>query len=185
MIVVPVFYSALPVNWLRVIAAFCLVFNGATIAECLYSLVQERDFPVTLKPFPTYSKAIDVSITRMFTIAYVGVSAMAIGADLILLLTVKSEPYKALRTFFYWNIFHFGVDVTVILIFFVATITKYDVNKAFVSMPQLMFVATALRASILCSLYRTFQMYSPGSGNAQNEGPLVHVRRASPASEAN
>ncbi|XP_065297948.1 uncharacterized protein [Dermacentor albipictus] len=154
MIVVPVFYSALPVNWLRVIAAFCLVFNGATIAECLYSLVQERDFPVTLKPFPTYSKAIDVSITRMFTIAYVGVSAMAIGADLILLLTVKSEPYKALRTFFYWNIFHFGVDVTVILIFFVATITKYDVNKAFVSMPQLMFVATALRENEQYALFR-------------------------------
>ncbi|KAL1446454.1 hypothetical protein MTO96_044580, partial [Rhipicephalus appendiculatus] len=60
----------------------------------------------------------------MLAIAYIGVSAIAVGADLILLLIVKSEPYKALRGFFYWNVFHFGVDLTIILTFFIAVLTK-------------------------------------------------------------
>lgn len=34
------------------------LFNGATIGECVYNLVEGRDLPVTLKPFPAYSEAV-------------------------------------------------------------------------------------------------------------------------------
>ncbi|KAL3190455.1 hypothetical protein MRX96_019974 [Rhipicephalus microplus] len=64
----------------------------------------------------------------MFTVAYIGVCAIAVGVDLILLLIVKSEPYKALHAFFYWNVFHFVVDLTIILAFFIAVLTKVSVS---------------------------------------------------------
>ncbi|XP_077512031.1 uncharacterized protein LOC144122959 [Amblyomma americanum] len=184
MIVVPIVFTVVPTKWLLAIAAFCVIFNTATIAECVYSLVENRDFSITLKPFPTYSKAIDVTTTRAFAVAYIVISALAVGADLVLLLTVKSNPYKALRTFVYWNAFHFAADFVIMGVFFIAVLTKYDANEAFRASPPFMFVATALRISILGSVYHTYKVYSPDSSSS-NEAPLVHVRPLPSVSKAN
>ncbi|XP_070393876.1 uncharacterized protein [Dermacentor albipictus] len=136
-----------------------VLFNGATIGECVYNLVQERDLPVTLKPFPTYSKVIDISTTRLFTIAYAVISAMAVGADLVLLLGVKAQPVKALRVFLYWNTFHFLADVVIITAFFVAIMKQSDATEAINASNTLIFIATAIRLSILGSVYQTYRVY--------------------------
>ncbi|XP_077512783.1 uncharacterized protein LOC144123951 [Amblyomma americanum] len=141
-----------------------VLFNGATIGECVYSLVEERDFPITLKPFPTYSKAIDTATTRVFTIAYIVISALAVGADLVLLVHVRRQPVKALRVFLYWNVFHFCADLFIISAFFVAVLNKYNADKAIHSSPPHIFVATALRLSILCSVYQTYSLYTAYPG---------------------
>ncbi|KAK8771383.1 hypothetical protein V5799_025371, partial [Amblyomma americanum] len=60
----------------------------------------------------------------------------------------------------------------------------YDANEAFRASPPFMFVATALRISILGSVYHTYKVYSPDSSSS-NEAPLVHVRPLPSVSKAN
>ncbi|KAL3190408.1 hypothetical protein MRX96_019342 [Rhipicephalus microplus] len=135
------------------------LFNSATIGECVYNLVEGRDLPVTLKPFPAYSKAVDTNTTRIFTITYIGISTLAVLADIVLLAGVKKNPARALGIFLYWNAFHFVADVFIIAAFFLAVLRKYNANEAFNASPALVFIATALRLSILGSVYQTYREY--------------------------
>ncbi|KAH6938883.1 hypothetical protein HPB50_014411 [Hyalomma asiaticum] len=148
------------------------LFNGATIAECVYNLAEKRDLPVTLKPFPTYSKAIDVTTTQLFTIAYAVISGMAVGADIVLLAGVKKQPVKALTVFLYWNVFHFLADVVIIMAFFVAVLNKQPVKAltvflywnvfhflADVVIIMAFFIAVLNKLSILGSVYQTYKQY--------------------------
>ncbi|KAL1455854.1 hypothetical protein MTO96_027733, partial [Rhipicephalus appendiculatus] len=105
--------------------------------------------------------AVDTSTTRIFTIAYMVISILAIGADIILLVGVKKHPAKALRIFLYWNAFHFAADVFIITAFFVAVLNKYNAYEALSASPAFIFIATALRVSILGSVYQTYREYTP------------------------
>ncbi|XP_077552736.1 uncharacterized protein LOC144167307 isoform X2 [Haemaphysalis longicornis] len=156
---VPVFVTVLPKKWLRIIASFCVLYSLATVGECVYGLSQEKDFPIILKPFPTYSKAVPLSTTRLFIYGYILISLLSLGADAALLYLVEKEPGKALRVFLYWNLFHLVADLVIIIYFFVANTLKYDAGYAWNSAPMFTFAGFLIRISILANVYQTYTEY--------------------------